>query len=166
MKKRLFSILLVILATPLDALAECPRGTQAYTPRESKTIYLSWSDDSKWHLCKNLTFPERNNARDSFGYDYGPAEYKCGDFMTANGYIRSSVELMDRNGNNVRFDEVYGQWKVDQGELSCEDQGANVVCTRKDNIYNVLRNNNGQTSKVLNKLVVSKNIWTCPKVSF
>jgi len=147
-KFRLLSILVIILATPVDALAECPNGTQQNDTTEySSTNYLAWSDDSKWYLCKPS----------------GPGETKCGD-ITTDG-LSSNMNLKDRNGNWVSFDETK-PLKVEKGQVSCVDRGGNLVCIRKSDIYTEYRNRWGETSKVLHMYTIFKETRNCLKISF
>jgi len=169
MKRRIHLLgIIASIALPINAYAYmCPSGTQdSGTGKTYIVKYLKWSDDSEWNLCLNLTYPEKNNVRDSYGHIGSfDASYQCGNIRTHPRLPISSngFEIIDRLGNIVNFGGG-GDFATRDGKESCTDQGAVVVCTKKYTTTGTLSAYN--VSKILHMAEVATHISECRKIAF
>jgi len=168
---RLLGVATIIFLTPHNAFADCPRGLREQSEYRSSETYLKWSDEKSWGKCLNLKYPERNNARDSYGMSYGDAEYQCGDIRLSSVFLGNTRRLPVEHNKYGRVDFVMDGGEIELQEVnpvdrkkSCADNGSTITCYETDTYIHT--HFSEYTNKKLLRANVKKTITTCTKISF
>lgn len=123
------SVIFALLA-PASLYAACPPNYQSTEELRVSFYSARWAEEgAELALCTNLSHPKLNQRSDSYGYDYGPANYRCGDIYMDNVYLgnvqRMFLQPSDRSLRPVEFTQnSKWNWNQDVQKRSwCEASG-------------------------------------------
>lgn len=174
MKTTLIALIFFILV-PSSSIALCPQGYIETKEYESKETLLRWKDQGEFKRCLNQNYPAKNNFRDSWGTDYGYANYKCGN-IEVYGYLAGGnyreVKSSNASIGSVKFVRPGSLYlnppikdrKEGKRRQFCKQKGESVTCFDERNGYSFWMTPNYRN--VLEELWYIREVSECAEVTF
>ena len=174
MRTTLIALIFFILV-PSSSIALCPQGYIETKEYESIEATMRWRGKGEFKRCLNQDYPARNNFRDSWGTNYGYANYKCGN-IEVYGYLAAGnyreVKSSNASIGSVKFVSPSGLYlnppvfdsPGDSRRQFCKQKGESVTCFDERKGYQFWMTPN--YSNVLEELWYLREVSECAEVTF
>jgi hypothetical protein len=168
-------VLIFFILVPSSSIALCPQGYIEIKEYESIEATMRWRGKGEFKRCLNQDYPARNNFRDSWGTNYGYANYKCGN-IEVYGYLGGGnyreVKSSNASIGSVKFESPSGLFlnppegtsPRNERRQFCKQKGESVTCYDENKTYSFWMNRN--YNNILEGITFYRDVSECAEVTF